>query len=255
MAGRARPQLRRWHRALLARLAHNITPTIAARSALVLAPHPDDETLGCGLTILQKTRAGSPVHVVIAADGEDERRREECREACRRLGVAAGSLQFLGLPDGGLATTTAQLDEALLDIAGRFPAADLFAPCAIDNHPDHRALAAAAHRLRASRLPLARLLTYPIWFWNRFAWTDRTRPLNRQRLDLLVRPLRFTLTTRPSVVRAPLDLPLKREALAAHSTQLGRVAERAGAEALDAAWLAMFLRGDEIFLPDIRPLS
>jgi len=51
-------------------VARDDTATSAARSALVLAPHPDDETLGCGATILRKRAAGTPVHVLIVTDGE-----------------------------------------------------------------------------------------------------------------------------------------------------------------------------------------
>ena len=41
----------------------------AGGPVIVVAPHPDDETLGCGATIMQKLAAGTPVHVVIATDG------------------------------------------------------------------------------------------------------------------------------------------------------------------------------------------
>jgi LmbE family N-acetylglucosaminyl deacetylase len=246
MAGRARPQLRRWHRRFLASVGRDVTASITTRSALVLAPHPDDETLGCGLTIRLKTRAGSPVRVVVAADGGDERRRDECREACRRLGVAEGDVRFLGFADGRLGREQAGLDQALLDTARGFDAADVFAPCAIDNHPDHRALAGAASRLVAMT-PASRLLAYPVWFWNRYAWTSPTRPPSRQLVDLVVRPARFTLTTRPVVVRAPQELPTKRDALAAHTSQLD--AELLGEEVLDPEWLETFLQPDEVFFP------
>ena len=41
----------------------------ARRPCLVLAPHPDDETLGVGATIMRKVDAGTPVHLVVATDG------------------------------------------------------------------------------------------------------------------------------------------------------------------------------------------
>src|SRR5690349_19075047 len=56
-------------RPLLLSRAEDVTSQAAARSCLVLAPHPDDETLGCGATIMRKRAAGTPVHVVIATDG------------------------------------------------------------------------------------------------------------------------------------------------------------------------------------------
>ncbi len=40
-----------------------------ARSALVFSPHPDDECLGCGGTIIRKKQAGSTVKIVHLTDG------------------------------------------------------------------------------------------------------------------------------------------------------------------------------------------
>jgi LmbE family N-acetylglucosaminyl deacetylase len=77
---------------------------------LVLAPHPDDETLGCGGAIALHLRAGDAVTVAIVTDGGGSRagglgrerivelRREESREAVGRLGRA--TLVQLGLPEG-----------------------------------------------------------------------------------------------------------------------------------------------------------
>jgi hypothetical protein len=71
-------------------------------------------------------------------------------------------------------------------------------------------------------------------------------------MDLVVRPLRFTLTTRPLVVRGPDDTAAKRYALAAHSSQL--VAESPEHDVLDPTWLDTFLGPDEVFFPLKRPL-
>ena len=53
-------------RQLLLSRAEDMTPETATRSCLVLAPHPDDETLGCGATIMRKLAAGTSVQIVIA---------------------------------------------------------------------------------------------------------------------------------------------------------------------------------------------
>jgi hypothetical protein len=56
LALRAEPPIRRaWHRALQA-MGTDVTAASAHRSCLVLAPHLDDETLGCGATILRRLR-------------------------------------------------------------------------------------------------------------------------------------------------------------------------------------------------------
>ena len=62
---------------------------------LVLAPHPDDEVLGCGGTILLHAAQGDAVHVVIAFDGLNGLSAEWPRDTRRR--EAARVSQLLGL--------------------------------------------------------------------------------------------------------------------------------------------------------------
>lgn len=91
---------------------------------LVLAPHPDDETLGVGGLISQAVRRGAQVRILFFTDGDGfplcaaakywnwpghgtmrrlaRDRREEARAAARALGVGAERLTFLGYPDRGL---------------------------------------------------------------------------------------------------------------------------------------------------------
>src|SRR5215469_15626989 len=101
--------------------ARDETEAVTGRSALVLAPHPDDETLGCGAVILRKVAAGTPVTVVVVADGRHSHRsryltpeevgklrHDEMIEASRRLGLQPESLRQLGYEDRGL---TAKEDE------------------------------------------------------------------------------------------------------------------------------------------------
>src|SRR5436309_3449421 len=108
-AGTLRPRLGVIHRRVLTARARDITESTTHRSTLVIAPHPDDETLGCGATIARKTAAGTSVHVVVVADGSrghatDDladhsglaaRREAECRAALARLGVGADDVVFL----------------------------------------------------------------------------------------------------------------------------------------------------------------
>ena len=72
-----------------------------ARPVVVLAPHPDDETLGCGGLIALKRSLGAPVRVIFMTDGAGSHsgvdrpaltatRKEEASAACNVLGVHAG---------------------------------------------------------------------------------------------------------------------------------------------------------------------
>ena len=94
-------------------------------SLLVIAPHPDDETLCCGGVIQRVVRAGGHVSVVWLTSGDGARidlillghrlfpgpgigrelgaqRMGEARAATARLGLASAGQLFLGYPDGGL---------------------------------------------------------------------------------------------------------------------------------------------------------
>ena len=96
----------------------------AGDRVLVLAPHPGDETIGCGATIRQLTATGIPVRVAFLTCGEHSqwslqlyrerlvvnpdkvsllgpRRMQEARAAAGELGLPPESLLFLGYPDFG----------------------------------------------------------------------------------------------------------------------------------------------------------
>jgi LmbE family N-acetylglucosaminyl deacetylase/glycosyltransferase involved in cell wall biosynthesis len=109
---------------------------------LVLAPHPDDEVIGCGGLVALHLRDGRKVQVMVATDGgaagDAGQREAESRAALASLGAA--EIEFLHFPDRGLADSGG-FAAALRDILVRF-APDLIAvPSAIEIHPDHLALA------------------------------------------------------------------------------------------------------------------
>jgi len=134
------------------------TTVVEAPSALVVAPHFDDETLGCGGLIAQLAARGGAVRVLFLTDsagagalasedpaGYAEARRAEAAEAARRLGIAG--FDRAGLPDGALA---ARLDEAAAAIARALLAQRprlLLAPSPLEVTADHRAAFAAVARV------------------------------------------------------------------------------------------------------------
>src|SRR6266704_639393 len=75
---------------------------------LVLAPHPDDEVIGCGGLVALHLREGRKVRVVVANDGgqagEPAERQRESRAALASLGDA--DVEFLNFPDRGLAQSS-----------------------------------------------------------------------------------------------------------------------------------------------------
>ena len=149
------------------------------RRAIVLAPHPDDETLAVGGLIAELLARGTPVVLLAATDGEASHpgsrvaspdqlrvvRTAETSAALAALGTGLpGRLdeRRLHLPDGGLAAREGELADCL----ARLLHADdwCIAPFDADGHPDHDAAGRAARRACATTG--ARLLSYPLWAWH-----------------------------------------------------------------------------------------
>lgn len=142
------------------------------RTAIVVAPHPDDEVIGAAGLIAALRRRGATVTVLVVSDGAASHpgslrwprrrliaaRRHESRRALRRLDVGARNLRFLDLPDGRLhsAACVRAIGRAVRQIG---TPRLLVGPAGDDAHPDHRAVAAALSRLR----PVVRRLSYRVW--------------------------------------------------------------------------------------------
>lgn len=135
-----------------------------SQEVLVLAPHPDDEAIGCGGTVLRHGAAGDHVTIAIATDGRRAgglpdpsqmaaRRRVEASDAATLL--RATKLEWLGLPEGEWAVV--QLREALEALLARCPAQVIYAPSRVDFHPEHHkvahALALALQSARGTQSP------------------------------------------------------------------------------------------------------
>lgn len=114
------------------------------QQVLVVAPHPDDEAIGCVGTVLLHSQSGDRVCVAIATDGRRSKavpdpvemsllRRREAANAAR--GMRLDRLEWVGLPEGEWSMRAlrdylkALLDEIEPDI--------VYAPSRIDFHPEH----------------------------------------------------------------------------------------------------------------------
>ena len=135
---------------------------------LLIAPHPDDESLGCGVVLQRGVRAGAAIQVVYATDGEDnpwphrlierkwhldaedrkrwgQLRRAEALAALSVLGVRLSDVRFLGLPDQGITNLLTHDCGSTLErfaaIIRDWSPTHLLVPSIADTHPDHNALA------------------------------------------------------------------------------------------------------------------
>lgn len=188
-------------------------------AVLVLAPHPDDEALGCGGAIQRARAAGHEVAVAVMTDGRrshpnspsygPERlaalRRDEAAASVELLTGAADAMIWLGVPDCGLPAegpAAAALVDRLAGIVDAIGATAIWAAWERDPHCDHAATARIARALAAAR-PAATLFSYPIW--GRFAAVPAEglpAPADMIRLDTTA------------------QRPVKAEAVAAHRSQM-----------------------------------
>ncbi len=117
------------------------------RRLLCLAPHPDDEVIGCGGLLAMAQQAGLEVRTVILCDGakglgkdggDVNVRENESRLAAQCLGVPAP--RFLGWPDRGLRHAP-PLIGCLRELLNEYQPDLLILPSLAEPHPDHQALA------------------------------------------------------------------------------------------------------------------
>lgn len=222
--------------------------TIAAGTALILAPHPDDESLGCGGLIAAASARGRPPVVAVLTDGTEAeagiddggapvllrtRREAETRAAIDLLGLPRERLHFLGLSHARLPQSGAgfeQVVEHLVGLARRYGVDTVCTTWQHDPHVDHAAAywigAAVARRLGA------KLRSYPVWIWTQNAPRDlAVEDIAGWRLDITA------------------DLPRKRRAIAAHASQCtARVEDDPDGCRLSTEVLHVFDRSFEVFL-------
>ena len=173
---------------------------------IVLAPHPDDETLGAGGLIARLRKRNVPVSVVAVTDGEHaysdteglgEIRVPEQIEALRRLGVPGSSIFRLGLPDRDVSLHEGRLLALLKPLVSANT--HIIAPWPLDFHPDHEATGRVGQRI-ASEYGID-ISFYLFWTWHRGV----PRLLSDRALVAL--PL------------TDLEIEMKASALSAHQSQ------------------------------------
>jgi LmbE family N-acetylglucosaminyl deacetylase len=142
------------------------------KSVLVVAPHQDDEAIGCGGAVALQVRTGNAAAIVILQDGADgheefgmtrsaltEMRNEESRHAAAVLKI--DHLYFLNHAD--LAASMEEATGELHRILVERKVDAVFTPFVLDGHPDHRTanyiLAGALNRISWK----VRVLGYEVW--------------------------------------------------------------------------------------------
>ncbi|GAA3964826.1 PIG-L deacetylase family protein [Allohahella marinimesophila] len=230
-------------------------------STLVVAPHPDDESLGCGGTIALLRRYECPVHILFVSDGSMSHpnslrfrrqvrrmiREEEAHAAAAVLNVTPKNLHFLRLPDtrvplpGDDPKQPAAFQSAVAEVCRilcEVQPATVLLPWQHDEHRDH----VASWHIGTSALDhcelLARRLEYPMWGMERDLASHTGLLAERDCLAIDIRHV----------------VPEKQRAIAAHQSQISGVFnDDPEGFILDEALLSRFHNSFEYFLADRQP--
>lgn len=141
-------------------------------SMLVVAPHQDDEIIGCGGAMALQRRSGRAAQTVVLQDGADEheqvsmtrdalrdRRNAESRAAARVIG--AEEPIFVGKRN--LRAEGESVAAVLRDLIESRRVDALFTPFVLDGHPDHRACNAILARALKDIGRRIRVFQYEVW--------------------------------------------------------------------------------------------
>ena len=142
-------------------------------NVLVVAPHPDDESIGCGGAICGHTESGDRVAAVFLTSGELglkklpreaawQIREDEARVAAKILGIAA--THFLRQPDWTLSDSLAAVTSVLAPVLASESPQLIYIPHSAESHPDHQtALPLLRGALDVARVSPSEIRGYEVW--------------------------------------------------------------------------------------------
>jgi N-acetylglucosamine malate deacetylase 1 len=165
---------------------------------LVISPHPDDESIGCGGTLRGHVLAGDPVQVIYLTSGEAGGHGRTAEEtACLREQEASAAAAILGFdefefwrePDGRFQATHSAV-QRLRQMVKAWRPDILYVTHDKEMHPDHRAAARMVRHCLAGRLSrVAKPLVLMYEVWTPLQRMDRVVDIS-QHLDVKIKAIR-----------------------------------------------------------------
>lgn len=236
----------------------------------MFSPHFDDETLGCGGTVLKKIAAGGLVTIVFMTDGskshthliseEESRtiRSAEGRAVARALGLKLGDVILLDFEEAKLDEHFEAAVARVQEILTALKPEDVFIPYrkepllwSADHLATNRIVRLALKRIGRT----TRVHEYPIWFWCHWPWAQL--PLHSRR-DIFKHMVRHSFLHGVDLLRdfryaVPVGdlLERKRRVLEEHKSQMTRLIPdarwRTLSDVADGDFLDCFFHEHELF--------
>ncbi|MDB9473505.1 PIG-L deacetylase family protein [Dolichospermum circinale] len=152
------------------------------KSAMVFAPHQDDETFACGGMIARKKEQGIPVAIAFLTDGRGSHgvnldiqnlihiRQQESLTALGILGVNSSEIHFLNYQDGSLSTLDLEVKQQIIteisELLKLYQPGEVYLPHRKDCHRDHEATYSLVKEAINQAGMTTEIFQYPIWiFW------------------------------------------------------------------------------------------
>ncbi|MEH1907069.1 PIG-L deacetylase family protein [Nostoc sp.] len=224
---------------------------IAYSPVLIVAPHPDDETLGCGGAIALLRSLNCHVQVLVISDGTLSHprsqkypadrlkalRETETLSALKLLGVEVNHVTFLRMQDGSIPTQYESAVGSCCAYITEIAPQIIFLPWRYDPHADHRATWKLIHAVLDDLRLSPRLIEYPIWDWD-----------SDQRGSL---PASVEVTTWRLNISTVVEL--KQQAIAAYRSQISDlIDDDPEGFRLTPEMLANFTRPWEVYIEENR---
>jgi LmbE family N-acetylglucosaminyl deacetylase len=160
--------------------AGGLREILGGGTPIILAPHPDDEVIGCGGLLATAARTGRSPVVVYVTDGSGSHprsrtfprdvlvslRAQEARAAARILGLDPGRIHCMGIRDTEAPRSGPDFAAAvkgLIKIIAKYANPVIVAPWSHDPHGDHQSVSQMA--TCAGRILNVRHLSYLVWGW------------------------------------------------------------------------------------------
>ena len=229
------------------------------KRAIVFAPHPDDETLGCGGTIAKKLSEGYDISVVFLTDGRyalielgisskptplemKEMRREDALRAAKILGLREKNLIFLDFEDKSLDKHSGLVQEKIVETLQDVSPVEVFFPQAKEYNIDHRATN------RIVRRAIEKSEVHPIEYQYIIAWKFPLYLLlhvvNEGAFDLLM-----SKVLEGDLVHVDISelLHLKIRAIREYNSQITVLSDKQKRPAIKNSFLKRFMKSHEKF--------
>ena len=139
---------------------------------LVLSPHPDDELVGCGGTLLRLIAGGTQVCIIQATDGSKLESLRGCPEPLRkrlrleeaaRVAAALGARLVLWRQEDAQLRCSSETVSALAQTLSQYKPTHVFTPLTTDWHADHRMVSEILGKALAISDSRPEVLQYEVW--------------------------------------------------------------------------------------------